>query len=268
MAEVEDEQVLVDGALASEAHVPDEPLSAWLRRFVLGVGVARLVVPIVSFFTIVAPLVASISSGTTSNIYWLLLVRPSKDVLLWGGGLYRTTGGEVDLWLLFLAYAPLMIVMNWAFFFIGRAWGPALARGEGPTWLQRSITPEQFARARALLAKHGPAIAVIGRVAVLPPTVLSAAAGTSDISTWRYQVADTVGGIAGFVSAVAVGVALGETYEQGGIWLLVAGLALVAGLVWAMTRWLQQDVEVEEVPRADTDSDTDAARPDPVTDAD
>ena len=82
---------------------------------------------------------------------------------------------------------------------------------------------------------------------------MSAAAGTSDIGVWRYQLADTIGGIAGFVSAVAVGMVLGETYEQGGIWLLVAGLALVGGLVWGMTRWLQQDVEVEHV--HDTDDD-------------
>ena len=155
MADLDDEQILVDGAPVTAAHVPKAPLHPWFRRFVLGVGITRLAIPIVSFFTVVAPLVARISGGATDDIYWLLLVRPSKEVLLWGGGLWRTTGGDVDLWLLFLAYAPLMIVMNWAFFFIGRAWGPALARGEGPRWLQRSITPEQFARARALLAKHG-----------------------------------------------------------------------------------------------------------------
>lgn len=244
---VDGEQVLIDGEPPTEAHVPDEPMHPWFRRFVLGVGVARLAIPIVAFFTIVAPLVASISRGSADNIHWLLLVRPSKDVLLWGGGLWRTTGGEIDLWLLFLAYAPLMIVANWAFFFIGRAWGPALARGDGPRWLQRSITPEQFARARTLLAKHGPAIAIIGRVAIVPPTVMSVAAGTSDINVWRYQIADTIGGVAGFASAVAIGVALGETYEQGGLWLLAGGLALVGGLAWWMTRWLQQDVEVERV---------------------
>jgi membrane protein DedA with SNARE-associated domain len=247
VTDADDELILVDGEVVTEAHVPDEVLAPWFRRFVLGVAIARLGIPIVSFFTVVAPLVASISGGNTDNILWLLLVRPSKEVLLWGGGLWRTTGGEVDLWLLFLAYAPLMIVMNWAFFFIGRAWGPALAHGEGPRWLQRSITPEQFARARTLLAKHGPIIAVVGRIAVLPPTVMSAAAGTSDIGVWRYQIADTIGGIAGFVSAVAVGIVLGETYEQGGLWLLAGGLVLVVLLLWWMTRWLQQDAQVEHV---------------------
>lgn len=246
MTDADDEQLLVDGEPATSAHVPKdaESMHPWFRRFVLGVGVARLGIPIVAFFTIVAPLVASISSGDTDDVYWLQLVRPSKDVVLWGGGLWRTTG-DVDLWLLFLAHAPLMIVMNWAFFFIGRAWGPALARGEGPRWLQRSITPKHFALARTLLARRGPTIAVLGRIAALPPTVLAVAAGTSDVGVWRYQTADTIGGLVGFAITVGIGMALGETYEQGGPWLLAGGLALVVGLFMWMTRWLQREAEVE-----------------------
>ncbi len=240
------EQVLVDGEPAVAAHVPDtgEDMHPWFRRVILGVGVARLGIPIVAFFTVVGPLVARISTGDTDDVYWLLLIRPSKDVVLWGGGLWRTTG-EVDLWLLFLAHAPLMIVMNWAFFFIGRAWGPALARGEGPRWLQRSITPKNFALARTLLARRGATIAVLGRIAALPPTVLAAAAGTSDINVWRYQIADTIGGVVGFAITVSIGMALGETYDQGGPWLLAGGLVLVAALIAWMTHWLQREAEVE-----------------------
>ena len=243
MSETDDE-VLVDGEVAEAAHVPDEEMSDATRRFHLGVAGLRLGVPIVSFFTIVAPLVASISGGDTDDIYWLLLVRPSKDVQLWGGGLATATG-EVDLWLLFLAYAPLMIVMNWSFFFLGRAYGPALARGEGPGWLQRSVSPKNFATARALLARRGPAIAVIGRVAALPPTVMAAAAGTSDIGAWRYQSADTVGGVLAFVVTVGVGLLLGEAYEAAGPWLAVGGGVLFLALLALITRWIRNEVDVE-----------------------
>jgi membrane protein DedA with SNARE-associated domain len=217
------------------------------RRFHLGVAGVRLGVPILSFFTIVAPLVASISRGDTDDIYWLLLVRPSKDVQLWGGGLFTTTGA-VDLWTLFLAYAPLMIVMNWSFFFLGRAYGPALARGEGPGWLQRSVSPKNFATARALLARRGPAIAVIGRVAALPPTVMAAAAGTSDIGAWRYQTADTIGALVAFAVTVGVGLLLGEAYESAGPWLAVGGGALFLGLLALITRWIRNEVDVEDAP--------------------
>lgn len=236
--------VLVDGEPADRAHLGEVEMPAAWRRFHVSVAVARFVIPIVTFFTVVAPLVARISGGRTEEVYWLMLIRPSKDVVLWGGGLWRTTDA-VDLWWLFLAYAPLMIVMNWSFFFVGRAYGPALARGEGPRWLQRSITPKNFALARTLLARKGPAIAVLGRIAALPPTVLAAAAGTSDVGTWRYQLADTFGGVVGFGITVGIGILLGETYAQGGPWLLGAGLLLVGGAIWWMTRWLQREAEVE-----------------------
>lgn len=252
MDHAHDDEVLVDGVAVDEAHVPQGELSPGARRFHLTVAGLRLGIPIVSFFTIVAPLVARISRGETGDIYWLLLVRPSKDVLLWGGGL-RTTTGEVDLLLLFLAYAPLMMVMNWSFFFLGRAYGPALAHGEGPSWLQRSVSPKNFATARALLARRGPAIAVIGRVAALPPTVMAAAAGTSDIGTWRYQLADTVGAVVAFAVTVAVGVALGEAYEAAGPWLAVGGGVLFLGLLALITRWIRSEVEVTDAPHDDTD---------------
>lgn len=241
------DEVLIDGRPAPVVHVPldGETMHPWFRRFNLGVGIARLVIPIVTFFTIVFPLGASIGGGATRNMYLLLLIRPSKDIQLWAGGLWRTTG-ELDLLLLFLAWAPLMIVMNWSFFFIGRAYGPALARGDGPRWLQRSITPKNFALARTLLARKGPMIAILGRIAALPPTVLSAAAGTSDVNVWRYQLADTFGAVVSFAITAGVGIALGRSYERGGPWLLGIGLVLVvAGVMW-MTSWLQREAEVQE----------------------
>lgn len=225
-----------------QLHVPDE-VSTGLKRFVLGCAIVRLGVPIVSFFTIVAPLVASIAGGTTSNIYWLTLVRPSKDSVLWGGALWRTRPGEVDVLLFFAAYAVLMIVLNWPFLYVGRAYGPALARGEGPKWLQRSVSEENLAIARTLLARKGPVIAIIGRVAALPPTVMAAAAGTSDVSAWRYQVADTIGGVVAFVVTAGIGVALGEAFEQAGIWTTVGGLVLVFGAILWATNWLQREAE-------------------------
>jgi membrane protein DedA with SNARE-associated domain len=223
-------------------HVPDE-VSTGLKRFVLGCAIVRIGVPIVSFFTVVAPLVASIAGGTTSNIYWLTLLRPSKDSLLWGGALWRTRPGEVDLVLLFAAYAVLMIVLNWPFLYLGRAYGPALARGEGPAWFHRFVSEENLARARSLLARKGPTIAVVGRIAAFPPTVMSAAAGTSDVPAWKYQLADTVGGVAGFAVTVGLGVALGETFERAGIWVTLGGVALIFGAVSWGTNWLQREAE-------------------------
>ena len=239
-----------------ELHVPDE-VSPALKRFVIANALLRLGIPIVAFFTIVAPLVLSINDGDTSDIYALTVVRPSKDVVLWGGALWRIRPGEVDLWLLFASYAPLMIVMNWPFLYLGRAYGPALARGEGPRWLQRSVSPENLAIARTLLARKGPQIAILGRIAALPPTVMAAAAGTSDVQAWRYQLADTVGGVLAWGVTVGLGMALGETYERAGTWTTVGSVVIIFAAITWMTRWLQReaekDGELAELTHADED---------------
>lgn len=221
----------------------------------IGNAILRLGIPIIAFFTIVGPLVFRIANeGATEEIYLLTLVRPSKDSVLWGGALWRTTG-EVDLALLLAAYAPLMIVMNWPFLWLGRAYGPALARGEGPGWLQRSVSPENLAIARTLLARKGPTIAILGRIAALPPTVMAAAAGTSDVSAWRYQLADTAGGVIAWVVTVGIGIALGEAWESAGLWTTLGGIALfVAAISW-MTRWLQREAQRDDELAALTDED-------------
>lgn len=225
-----------------ELHVPDE-VAPWVKRFVIANAVLRLGIPIVAFFTIVGPLVFQIGDGATEDIYLLTLVRPSKDSVLWGGALWRIRPGEVDPWLAFLSYAPLMIVMNWPFLYLGRAYGPALARGEGPRWLQRSVSPENLAVARTLLARKGPQIAILGRIAALPPTVMAAAAGTSDVRAWRYQLADTVGGVLAWGVTFGLGVALGETWERAGVWTTVGSVVVLFAAISWMTRWLQREAE-------------------------
>lgn len=228
-----------------DLHVPDE-VSPALRRFVIANALLRLGIPIVAFFTIVAPLGLGIADGQTSDIYALTVVRPSKEIVLWGGALWRIRPGDVDLWLLFASYAPLMIVMNWPFLYLGRAYGPALARGQGPRWLQRSVSPENLAIARTLLARKGPQIAILGRIAALPPTVMAAAAGTSDVKAWRYQLADTIGGVLAWAITVGIGMALGEAWERAGTWVTVGSVVvLVAAISW-MTQWLRREAEKDD----------------------
>lgn len=241
-----------------ELHVPDE-VPTWLKRLALANAALRLGIPIVAFFTVVGPLVFAIAeSGTTDDIYWLTLVRPSKDSVLWGGALWRIRPGEVDPLLAFLAYAPLMIVMNWPFLHLGRAYGPALARGEGPAWLTRLIKPEGFAIARVLLAKKGPTIAIVGRIAALPPTIMSAAAGTSDVSAWRYQIADTIGGVIAWAITFGIGWALGETWERAGVWTTVGAIVVIFVTINLATSWLQREAERdEELAALTTDTDED-----------
>jgi membrane protein DedA with SNARE-associated domain len=216
----------------SRTPTPGLPLG-W-RRFVVAVAVLRYVIPLLAI-----PLIPVL---ITDRVPLLVLLRPQKEFLLLGGAQLRLSG-EPSVLVLFAAYVPLMVVAVWAFFAVGRAYGPALRVGRGPRWLQRALPPDQLEVAQRVLARRGPLIAVLGRIAALPPTVLAAAAGVSDVSARRYLVADAIGAVAGFAITVTVGYGLGRAYEQGGVWLTVGGVALFLGLVVLLTRWLRAEGE-------------------------
>jgi membrane protein DedA with SNARE-associated domain len=211
---------------------PAETVSTVWRRVVVSIAVLRYVIPLVAI-----PLIPFL---IVDQVPLLVLLRPQKEFLLLGGGQLRVRG-EPSVALLFAAYVPLMIAAVWAFFAVGRAYGPAMRAGTGPRWLHRALPPDQLEIARSVLAAHGPAIAVLGRIAVLPPTVVAAAAGISDVSARRYLVADATGAVAGFAITVGVGYALGRAYETGGVWLTAAGVALFLGLVLLLTRWIRAE---------------------------
>lgn len=238
------------GATGSEPAVrrePDRPRGeAWARRHRRGLliaGIARYLVPILAI-----PLAPVLFPD---QMVLLTLLRPGKEVLLAVGGLYRTNAdGTPDLLLVFLAYLPLMVGAVWAFFWLGRAWQDELEADEGPEWLNRVIPPETFARLRRLLEERGPAFAFIGRVMALPPTIMAAAAGTSEVDTRRYLVADFLGAIASFAVTVYAGWWLGEAYERGGWWFLGLAVAGLFVLVAWGTAWLNREPEPEPDPDA------------------
>ncbi len=178
------------------------------------------------------------------NVTLLVLLRPQKEFLLVGGGQSRYLG-EPGLLPLFLAYLPLGILAVSAFFVVGRAYRRALATDTGPAWLQRVVPPHQLRLAQRVLARRGPFIAVVGRLAALPPTVLAAAAGTSEVSPRRYLAADLVGAILGFGLAAGSGLALGQAYEEGGVWLTVLGIALFTAMIGLVTWWMHREAALD-----------------------
>jgi membrane protein DedA with SNARE-associated domain len=210
------------------------------KRPLLVAAIARYTIPIAAL-----PLAAAL---IPDRVPLLTLLRPGKEVLLLAGGLW-SSDGRPSLLLVFLAYIPLMIVSVWGFFALGRAYSDDLAGGEGPDWLHRVVPAEKLEATQRVIARRGVTVAILGRVAALPPTILAAAAGTSSVDTRRYLAADMVGAVLGFAVTVGVGVGLGRAYERGGIWLTVAGIALLLVVINLFTRWLQAE-EKKVVPEA------------------
>jgi membrane protein DedA with SNARE-associated domain len=215
---------------------PVRSVASPLVRVSAVVAVLRLIVPIA-----VLPFAPAL---VPERVTLLLLLRPGKEVVLLGGGLSRAAG-DPSLLALFLAYLPLMTVGIWVYFVIGRAYGPELRAGEGPEWLQRAVPADKLLPASRVLTRRGPAIAILGRLAGLPASVIAAAAGASDVHTVRFLAADLAGILLTFSATVAIGYALGDAYERGGAWLTVGGLVLFAVLAAVFARWIRREAERE-----------------------
>ncbi len=228
------------------SNAPGVPASSpipnrW-RRLSLLVVVLRFAIPLAA--------IPAIPYLLINNISLLVLLRPQKEFLLVGGGQSRFLG-EPELAILFLAFVPLGLLSIPAFFVIGRAYQGALRTGDGPDWLHRAIRPSQLEIAQRVIARKGPAIAILGRLAALPPTVLAAAAGVSDVSWRRYLAADAVGAVLAISLTLGAGYALGRTYQEGGIWLTVIGVTLFAVIILLLTYWIRREANRPDAPTDD-----------------
>lgn len=224
--------------VAAAAHDADDSSSRArrLRGPLLVAAIARYLVPIAAIP--LAPVLLP------DRVELLTLLRPGKEVLLAAGGFHRTTAGaNPDLLVLFLAFLPLMVGGVWVFFWLGRAWQRELAMGDGPGWLDRLVPPDVFAQLQRLLTQRGPMLAFLGRVAALPPTIMAAAAGTSDVNARHYLVADFLGAVVSFATTVGAGWLLGEAWERGGLWLTVAGVVVLLVIITWATSWLRREPE-------------------------
>ncbi|WP_052664428.1 DedA family protein [Nitriliruptor alkaliphilus] len=208
-----------------------------VRRTVVTLAVLRYVIPI-------AAIAAVPSLIANRQITLLVALRPGKEILLLAGGRLRLDG-EPSMLLLFVAAFPLYVAAVWAFFVLGRAYQVALRTGEGPEWLHRALPPERLEVAQRALARRGPVIAFVGRVGGLPPTILAAAAGVSDVRARGYLLADGVGAVIAFTMTVGIGYALGEAYERAGVWFTVSAVVLVFALATWFQRWVQRELDRE-----------------------
>lgn len=219
----------------SSSDVP--ALSAGWFRVAAVVAILRYAIPLAA-----VPLIPFL---LTRNISLLVLLRPQKEFLLLGGGQARFLG-EPDLWLLFAAYLPLSVLPIGAFYLVGRQYRHVLGTDAAPRWLSRVLPPKQLDLGVRMMARKGPVIAILGRLAALPPTMLAAAAGLAGTSARRFLIADAIGALAAFAIVVTVGWGLGRAYADGAAWLTAAGVALFVGMLTALTAWLKAEADRED----------------------
>lgn len=157
----------------------------------------------------------------------LVLLRPTKEIFLAGGFLARQD--EVAVGMIFLAAIPLSIFGVWLFYLLGHAYSKEIHSEKMPSFAARFLTPDRIKKFESALAKKGPKLIFLGRLAVMSSASVAAAAGAAKLEARKFFPWDGLGGFLSISYTVAAGWFLGEAYEKAGPWISVAGvIALVA----------------------------------------
>jgi membrane protein DedA with SNARE-associated domain len=174
----------------------------------------------------------------------LVLLRPTKEVLLAGGFLLRQ--GDVALLPMLAAAVPLMVLGVWLFYALGRSFEDeaddmADLEDKLPKWGRRILPPKRLKAMASVLERRGTAVVVLGRLAAFPSALLAAAAGASGLKAKQFLPADGAGAALSIVEVLGAGYVLGAAYKRAGPWLTVAGAAVLVVLLVLLGRWLKRE---------------------------
>jgi membrane protein DedA with SNARE-associated domain len=170
----------------------------------------------------------------------LVLMRPTKEVLLAGGFLLRR--GKVDVVPMLAAAIPLAVLAVWLFYALGRAYEKELQSDDAlPRWARRVLPPKRVKAMCRVLDKRGRPVVVIGRLAAFPSALMGAAAGASGMKPKAFLPADGVGALLSVAEVVGAGYAFGAAYKSAGPWLTGVGVAALLAILFLVGRWLRQE---------------------------
>jgi membrane protein DedA with SNARE-associated domain len=170
----------------------------------------------------------------------LVLLRPTKEVLLAGGFLIRRH--DVHPIVVVLAALPLLIGGVWQFFFLGRAFAEEIKSGENlPKVAQRLLPPKRINQLCKVLDQKGPRLIFLGRLATFPSSLVATAGGASALEPRRFFLADGLGAIASLAEVIGAGYLLGEAYKAAGPWLTGVGVVALLGMLFVLGRSLTRE---------------------------
>ena len=162
------------------------------------------------------------------HVHVLVLLRPSKEVLLFAG--YLLEDDDITPLVALAAALPILLGGVWVMFALGRAHADSIADERGGL-VGRLLPPQRLERLVRAVDEQGVRLVFLGRLAAFPSTLVAAAAGAAGMPAKRFLVADTLGALVSIAVLVGAGVALEDSYEEAGPWISAAGIAvLVAGV--------------------------------------
>lgn len=166
----------------------------------------------------------------------LVFLRPTKEVFLYAGFLMRQ--GDASPPVVVAAALPLLLGGVWLFFGLGRMYAREIAKGDLPGLAGRVLPKRRLDKLREVLDDRGMRVVFLGRLAAFPSSLTAAAAGSAGVSWKEFLLADTAGALVSLAALLAIGYGLGETYEEAGVWVTVAGVVVLAVLAVVVGRAL------------------------------
>lgn len=179
------------------------------------------------------------------HFLWLVLMRPTKEVMLAGAFLARRRNEPGLLLQIALAAIPLSILGVWHFYYLGRLNARELTQGQLPWFGNRILPKEKFKKIQKVLGRKGNKLVLLGRLAAFPSTMLAAAAGSSGLRLRAFMPADLLGAALAMAEVMGVGYLLGHLFKPEDpqtSWLLTGlGVAALFGLLAVFGRYLTRE---------------------------
>ena len=196
------------------------------RRVLLGLAAARGVLAIAAI-----PLAPALYE---EHVAVLVLLRPSKEVFLYAG--YKAAQHELNLAVVVPAAIPLLVLAVWVFYFLGRTYRDELQEADLPGIAGRLLPRTRIQSLCEAVSERGWPLVFMGRMAIMPSTLVAAAAGTADVPVPRFLAADAAGAMVSMTLMLAAGYFLGEARDAAGPWFTVLGAAALLGLMFLLGR--------------------------------
>lgn len=178
------------------------------------------------------------------NFLLLVLMRPTKDVFLAGAFLARQGNEPGLLWKVLLAGLPLSLAGVWISYLLGRQYSEEIGRQQLPGIAGRILPVKKIRKFEDMLKKKGPRLALLGRLAAFPSSVIGMAAGSSDLASRKFLPADGLGAVLAIAEVMSLGYVLGSFFNKDDpvtSWT-ITGVAVAAtfGLLFLLGRYLKR----------------------------
>ncbi len=202
----------------------------WLAGFRILLGIAAI--PLAKFLY-------------SDHFLLLVVMRPTKEVLLAGAYKARATQSSALLLQIVLAAIPLSILGVWHFYYLGRLYATEIKSEKLPGIVGRILPLKKIAKLQKVLKKKGSRVVFWGRLAAFPSALVGAAAGSSKVKAKQFLPPDAIGALVGIAEVMSVGYLLGGFFNKDDpktTWLITGvGVVVLFGLLFLIGRYLNRE---------------------------